>query len=171
MLLTSAGVEPATSWSPVGWRIQLSQWQVKFPVSDNPVCRGGQSVLLLLIQRCPNPSRYFWGKVQGCKEHFCSIVLGGNLWVGDTGAYLLVLYTVQRILYRPQDLFGVQKFWFSQPDFISRIFLFISFKAKQAYQISLEKKIFSASYCVYMFKINGLEKINLYRSRSTFSRW
>ena len=26
MLPTSAGVEPATSWSPVGRRIQLSNW-------------------------------------------------------------------------------------------------------------------------------------------------
>ena len=26
MLPTSAGVEPATSWSPVGWHIQLSHW-------------------------------------------------------------------------------------------------------------------------------------------------
>ena len=35
----------------------LCQWQVNFPISDNPVCRGGQSFLLLLIQRCSNRSR------------------------------------------------------------------------------------------------------------------
>ena len=42
--------------------------------------------------------------MQGCEEHFCSSVSGRNLWVRDTGVYLLVLYTDQQILYRPQDL-------------------------------------------------------------------
>ena len=41
---------------------------------------------------------------QGCKEHFCSSVSGGNLWVRDTDVYLFVLYRDQQILYRPQDL-------------------------------------------------------------------
>ena len=31
--------------------------------------------------------------MQGCTEYFCSSVSGGNLWVGDTGVYLLVLST------------------------------------------------------------------------------
>ena len=37
--------------------------------------------------------------MQGCKEHFCSSVSGGNLWVVGTGVYLFVLYTDQQILY------------------------------------------------------------------------
>ena len=67
----------------------LSQWQVKFPVSDNPVCRGGQSVLLLLIQRCPNRSRYVGGEVQGCKEIlqqcFGWQLVGSRYWCVSVG--------------------------------------------------------------------------------------
>ena len=42
--------------------------------------------------------------MQGFKEHFCSSVSDGNLWLRDTGMYLLVLYRDQQILYRPQAL-------------------------------------------------------------------
>ena len=42
--------------------------------------------------------------MQGCKEHFCSSVSDGKLWVRDTDVYLLVLYRDEQILYRPQDL-------------------------------------------------------------------
>ena len=46
----------------------LSQWQVKFPVSDNPVCRSGQSfsqliyIYMMLEDMQLHPERLSWVK-------------------------------------------------------------------------------------------------------------
>ena len=69
----------------------LSQWQVKFPVSDNHVLQRWSVSSLALDSKVSESEQIRLRRSASCKEH-CSSVSGGTLWVGDTGVYLGFVY-------------------------------------------------------------------------------